>query len=64
MTNKLSPLLKAAKKLCLAAKTTYGSEGLNLTELLLAINQYECAIKEYEESIEAEVQQFNKYFCN
>lgn len=62
MNNKeLEMLVVASEKLCLAAKKTYGSKGLGLSQLLIAINEYELTKNEIEANIEADIKEFNKY---
>lgn len=59
----LSKLLELAERLCEASKLSYGNDGLKMTELLVAINEYELAKEQYIESVEQEVLKFNKYYA-
>lgn len=58
----LSQLLTLAEKLCEASKLSYGHDGLRMTELLIAINEYELAKEQYIDAAEREVLRFNKYY--
>lgn len=58
----LEKLLEIADKLCDTAKNTYNSEGLKLTELLIAIKEYEIAKKSYIDDLERRFVEFEKYF--
>lgn len=62
--NNTVKLIKIASKLCEKAKQTYNSDGNNLTELLIAINEFELAKDIYNKEIEVELEKFNKYFSN
>lgn len=58
---KLSSLLSLADRLCEASKLSYANDGLRMSELLIAINEYELAKELYIEAAEQEILKFNKY---
>lgn len=60
--NEVIALVNAADRLAIAAKKTYSSKGLGLTQLLIAINEYELTKNQLQDSINAELEQFEKYF--
>lgn len=60
--NEINLLVSAADKLVLAAKKTYGSKGLGLTQLLIAINEYELTKNQIEATLEEEAIKFENYF--
>ena len=53
---RLSNMLKLADRLCEASKLAYSHNGLKLTELLIAINEYELAKEDFINSAQTEVQ--------
>jgi hypothetical protein len=62
LSPELTKLLTLAEKLCEASKLSYGHNGLRMTELLVAINEYELAKEQYIDAVEREVAKFNKYY--
>lgn len=58
----LEKLVKASEKLLQAAKKTYGTKGLALSELLVAINYYELTRAEIDATLEQELKDFENYF--
>lgn len=60
-TPKLQSLIDAGERLVEASKITYAT-GLDNTQLLIAINEYELSKLIWDQECELELEEFNRYF--
>lgn len=58
----MQKLIEAANKLELAAMKVINSDGLYLTELLVAVNYYNIVKTQVEQEEREELEKFEKYF--